>query len=218
MRVESRLPYVRLPTMPRHLRCMLLLLLSLCAAAPLHAQEGPRVVEGQAFARRVALAGTELQLNGTGVRAVAWFKGYAAGLYLPQRSTSLAQVLADGGPKRLQLRMLQDVPAAEFVKALNKGVERNAPAADAAALQPFQRRFADLIMQTGQVRKSDVVDLDLDPTRGMLFSLNGTLRGELAGGQELFNAVLRSFVGEHPYDEKLKAGLLAGLARGNAAP
>jgi hypothetical protein len=203
--------------MPRLLCCMVLML-SLSAVAPVQAQEGPRVVEGQAFARRVVLAGTELQLNGTGVRAVAWFKGYAAGLYLAQRSTTQAQALAMGGPKRLQLRMLQEVPAAEFVKALSRGVERNAPAADAAALQPLMRRFSDLITQTGKVRKSDVIDLDLDPTRGMLFSVNGTLRGELAGGQDLFNAVLSSFVGEHPYDEKLKAGLLAGLARGNAAP
>ena len=37
------------------------------------AQEGPRIVEGQPFANRVRLADTEILLNGTGVRAVAWF-------------------------------------------------------------------------------------------------------------------------------------------------
>ena len=118
---------------------------ALCAALALplagvgglaQAQDGPRVVEGQPFARRVALVDTELQLNGTGVRAVAWFKGYAAGLYLTQPGRDLAQVLAAHGPKRLQLRLLQDVPAAEFVKALRKGIDRNTPPDELAALAP----------------------------------------------------------------------------------
>lgn len=194
------------------------LLLSLWPWVSSMAQEAPRVVEGQAFAKRAVVVGSEVQLNGTGVRAVAWFKGYAAGLYLSQRSTTLAQVLAARGPKRLQLRMLQDVPAADFVKALNKGVERNSAAADLPALQPLMRRFAELIQQTGNVRKADVIDLDLDPTKGMLFSVNGTLRGDVVAGQDLFNALLRAFLGEQPYDEKLKAGLLAGLSRSASAP
>ena len=203
--------------MPRILHG-LMLLMCLCTFDPLWAQEPPRVVEGQAFAKRAMVGGTELQLNGTGVRSVAWFKGYAAGLYLSQRSTTLTQVLAARGPKRLELRMLQEVPAAEFVKALNKGVERNTAAAELADLQPVMRRFAELISQTGTVRKTDVIDLDLDPTRGMLFSVNGTLRGDVAVGPELFNALLRAFMGDQPYDQKLKAGLLAGLSRSPASP
>ena len=203
--------------MPRILHC-LMLSMCLCTVDPLWAQEPPRVVEGQAFAKRALVGGTELQLNGTGVRSVAWFKGFAAGLYLPQRSTSLVQVLAARGPKRLTLRMLQEVPSAEFVKALNKGVERNTAAAEMAELQPMMRRFAELINQTATVRKTDVIDLDLDPTRGMLFSVNGTLRGDVAAGPELFNALLRAFMGDQPYDQKLKAGLLAGLSRSPASP
>ena len=200
--------------MTRLLRCLTLLLSLWPFVSPM-AQEAPRVVEGQAFAKRAVVGASELQLNGTGVRAMAWIKGYAAGLYLSQRSTTLAQVLAAPGPKRLQLRMLQDVPAADFIKALNKGVERNTAAADMPNLLPLMRRFAELIQQTGKVRKGDVIDLDLDPTRGMLFTVNGTLRGDVVAGQDLFNALLRAFLGEQPYDEKLKAGLLAGLLAGS---
>jgi hypothetical protein len=183
----------------------------LCAALLLalgaQAQEAPLLVEGQAFARHLPVAGTELLLNGTGVRAVAWFKGYAAGLYLPARARTAAQALAQPGPKRLQLRMLQEVPAAEFVKALRKGIERNS--SDAAALASRVERFAELILASGAVHKGDVVDLDLDPARGLLFSRNGTLRGEPIAGDEFYAALLRAFIGEHPYDERLKAGLLA---------
>lgn len=186
-----------------------LLCAALLLALGVQAQEAPLLVEGQPFARHVPVAGAELLLNGTGVRAVAWFKGYAAGLYLPLRARTATQALAQPGPKRLQLRMLQEVPAAEFVKALRKGIERNSAGADTAALAPRIERFAELILASGAVHKGDVVDLDFDPARGLLFSRNGTLRGEPITGDEFYAALLRAFIGEHPYDERLKAGLLA---------
>ena len=181
-------------------------------------QEGPRIVEGQPFANRVRLVDTEILLNGTGVRAVAWFKGYAVGLYLPERATTLAQVLAQDGPKRLQLRMLQDVPAAEFVKALNKGMERNSQAQAWPELVPRVQRLAEQITASGRVRKGDVVDLDLDPTRGLLFARNGKLVAEPIPGVDFYAALLRAFIGDHPYDERMKAGLLAQPARNTTTP
>ncbi len=187
------------------------LLLVLCAT-PLSAlaQEAPLLVEGQPFERRARVAGAELLLNGTGVRAVAWFKGYATGLYLRSRAGTAAEVLAQPGPKRVQLRMLQEVPAAEFVKAVRKGVERNTDAAELPALAERMLRFEALVAAIGTVHKGDVVNLDLDPARGLLFSLNGTLRDGAIAGDDFYAALLRSFVGERPYDRKMKAGLLAG--------
>lgn len=167
-------------------------------------------VEGQVFQVATQMAGSPLLLNGTGVRAVAWFKGYAIGLYLTARATTAAQVEATPGPKRLQMRMLVDVPAAEFTKAFRKGVTRNCTPAQLAGLGDRMERFARQIDAVGKVRKGDVIDLDLDPPRGLLFSINGTLRGEPIPGEDLYAALLRSFVGERPYDEKMRAGLLAG--------
>ncbi len=180
----------------------------LCVATSTWAAPAGVVVEGQRFAAQLHVAGSDLVLNGTGVRAVAWFKGYAAGLYVPQKAQAVDLLLAQPGAKRLQLRMLQDVPPAEFVKALRKGMERNTPDAERAALHDRVERFAALIMEAGKVRKGDVVDLDLDPSRGMLFSLNGTLRGDAIPGDDFYAALLRAFVGDKPYDERLKAGLL----------
>jgi hypothetical protein len=170
------------------------------------AQEPPVQVEGQPFVRRLRLAGGELVLNGTGVRAVAWFKGYAAGLYLPRRSSELEQVLAMPGPKRVQLRMLQEVPAEELVNALRKGLARNTP--DPARLAERTDSLARTMLAVGAVKKGDVIDLDQDPTRGTLFALNGTLRGDPIAGDDFYAALLGSFVGHRPYDKRMKAGLL----------
>ncbi len=184
------------------------LLICLLAALPWRAQAADVIVEGQHFDRHAQLAGRELVLNGTGVRAVAWIKGYAAGLYLPAPARSAAQVAAMAGPKRLQMRLLSEVPAAEFVKALRKGVERNAPADELPALAARLHDFEALITAAGTVRPGDVIDLDFDPARGLLFALNGTLQGNPLAGDDFYAAVLRAFIGERPYDKRLKAGLL----------
>ena len=197
--------------MPTTRRCFLLLtMLPLLVQAQVQAQaqEMPLRVEGQSFDRHVRVGGADLLLNGTGVRAVAWFKGYVAALYLGRRAGDVEAVVASPGPKRLQLRMLQEVPAAEFVKAFKKGVERNTDAAELPRLVGRMERFEALISDIGTVHKGDLINLDLEPGRGTLFSLNGTLRGNVIAGDDFYTALLRSFVGEHPYDTKLKAGLL----------
>ena len=112
------------------------------------------------------------------------------------------------GPKRLQMRMLHEVPAGEFVKAFRKGVQRNTAPDELPPLLARMDRFAALITAVGKVKKGDVVDLDLEPGRGTAFSLNGTLRGEPIEGGDFYAALLRSFIGDRPYDQKLKAGLL----------
>lgn len=187
-----------------------LLLATLALPWAVRARTPPLMVEGQPFERQLRIAGAELTLNGTGVRAVAWFKGYAAGLYLTQRATTAAQAVAMAGPKRLQMRMLQEVPAAEFVKAFNKGVARNASEGEVERLAPRMARFVALVEQTGTVRPGDVVNLDFAPALGTLYSFNGTQMGEAIPGEDFYAALLRAFVGERPYDKKLKAGLLGG--------
>ena len=60
----------------------------------------------------------------------------------------------------------------------------------------------------GKVRKGDVIDLDFDPARGTLFALNGTLQGTAIAGDDFYAALLGSFIGEQPFDARLKSGLL----------
>jgi hypothetical protein len=167
-------------------------------------------VEGTTFAGDITLAGAALQLNGVGLRAVAWLRGYAAGLYLPAKASTTSAVLAQPGPKRLQLRLFFDVDAEEFVKAFHKGVARNTPAPDAARLADRMVRFDVQVRSLGKLRKRDVIDLDFVPGRGLVLSRNGTVRGEAIAGDDLYAALLRCFLGERPADPELKVGLLGG--------
>lgn len=183
-----------------------MLLLPLIACAP--AVRAQLTIEGQVFPGSVALGGQTLALNGVGMRAVAWLKGYVAGLYLPQRTADAERAVAMPGPKRLQMRMLQDVPAAEFVKAVDKGFARNVPAATQPAVAARREAFNGQVTALGQVKKGDVVDLDFVPGTGMRFSVNGRLRGEPIPGEDFYAGMLLIFLGPKPVDPRLKSGLL----------
>lgn len=191
-----------------------LALAALCLGLALPALAGApqNPIAGVRFEPQVQLGGQSLVLNGTGLRAVAWFKGYAAALYLPQRSEQVAQVVASPGAKRLQMRLLVDVPVEEFVKAFHKGVERNAPADQQAGLLARMARFDALLRPLGTVKKGDTVNLDLLPGRGMQFWHNGRLLGPAIEGDDFYAALLLIFLGDKPVDDALKAGLLGRAA------
>src|SRR3954462_831688 len=73
------------------------------------AADAPVQVEGQAIPAAANVAGTELRLNGVGVRAWTVYKMSAAALYLPKKATTVGEVVGQAGAKRVQLRILMSV-------------------------------------------------------------------------------------------------------------
>lgn len=174
------------------------------------AATGDVLVEGQTFSALSKLADAELQLNGVGLRAVAWLKAYAAGLYLPKRTRQAHEALEMPGPKRVQLRMLLEASSNEFVKALDRGVAKNTTEAEFAALRERLATLTKAVASVGKVRKGDTINLDYSPGRGLQFSHNGNALGGLIPGEDLYLAVLKIFIGDKPIDPEMKSGLLGG--------
>lgn len=199
-----------LPTLSRRRLLAALGAVALAPWAPPSIAAASRTLDGFTFHGEIRLGDATLQLNGTGYRAVAWFKGYAAGLYLTQRATTAAQVQAVPGPKRLRMGMLVDVDTEEFVKAFDKGVTRNTVPEELPRLTERMARFDAQVRTARKVAERDVIDLDFLPGQGLLLSINGVARGEPIPGEDLYAALLRSFVGDKPYDKALRAGLLGG--------
>ncbi len=166
------------------------------------------VIEGQQFDDRIRLADTELVLNGVGLRAVAWFKGYAAGLYLREKTNAAETALAADGPKRVRMKMMVEVESKEFAKAFEKGMKRNLTSAERDALADRIERFDRTVLALGVLKKGDTVDLDWLPARGLVLSVNGQPRGEPFAGEAFYAAILKIFIGADPVDKQLKAGLL----------
>ncbi|MBT9455083.1 MAG: chalcone isomerase family protein [Burkholderiaceae bacterium] len=156
------------------------------------------------------VGGVPLVLNGVGMRAVAVLKGYSAALYLSGKSQVVNEVLADTGPKRVQIRMLLQISvgAEEFVKAINKGVQRNCTEAERLAVADRVAQLNANLRRIGKVSRKDLINLDYLPDRGLVLSVNGRVSGEPLPGADLYGAVLKVFLGEQPVDKKLKAGML----------
>ncbi len=183
------------------------LFVALAGAALVPAARGATIAE-VSFEDRIRLADTALLLNGVGLRQVAWFKGYAAGLYLVQRARTAPDALAVKGPKRIQIRMLVEVESQEFVKAVDKGMRRNHPPTVHEALLPRIAQFNALVAALGLLRKGDAIDVDWLPGTGLVLSRNGTAQGTPLPGEDLYLGIMRIFIGDDPVDQALKAGLL----------
>jgi Chalcone isomerase-like len=200
------MPPVNAPVISLHLlairrfACAALLLASFSATAAR--------IDQFSFDDRVRLAGSELVLNGVGLRSVAWLKGFAAGLYLREKASSPAGALAQLGPKRLQMKMILEVETKEFIKAFDKSLNRNNTEAERAALKDRVAQFDRILEQIGVIRKGDVVNLDFIPGQGLILSVNGSPRGRPVAGEDLYASLLKVFIGDRPVDKKLKAGLL----------
>ena len=165
-------------------------------------------VGGVSFGGRLDVGGQALRLNGVGLRASSTIKGFAAGLYLAHTGNSTEQVLGTPGPKRLRMRMMLDVPIVVFTHALRKGIRRNVPEPQQAALSERLGRFDGVLQAIGKVFDGDVIDLDYLPESGLVIQINGKPRGAPIPGEDLYAALLLVFIGERPVDAKMKAGLL----------
>lgn len=180
------------------------LLASLLAASGLQAAE----VAGVHLQDKLRLAGQELVLNGAGIRSKFFVKVYVAGLYAPQRSTSVGTLLEATSPRRMSLHLLREVGADSFYGALEEGLANNLSAAELAAIKPQVDQFATLMKGVGKVREGDVVALDFTAD-GVAVALNGSQLGLVAGGP-FAKALLKVWLGEKPADEALKKALLGG--------
>ncbi len=184
-------------------RIMILMLTGLFSA-PAGAVE----IEGVKLAdTATTVAGRDLVLNGAGLRKRLLFDVYVASLYLPAKVSAAAAVLS-AEPRRVEIHMLREVSADDFLEALKDGIEANASQAELAAIQPQIGELANVITAIGETKKGDTITLDF--VRGnTIVAINGTEKTQIAGEQ--FNrALLKVWLGDHPVQADLKKAMLGG--------
>ncbi|HXL83536.1 MAG TPA: chalcone isomerase family protein [Casimicrobiaceae bacterium] len=154
---------------------------------------------------KVSVGAQELVLNGAGVRTRVVFKVYVASLYLPQKATELAAVLAKS-PRRIQLNLLRTLSADQLVEALNEGLAENNTAAELAAVKSQVDALATIMKSFKEVKEKDVITLDFvdGATR---IGLNGEAKGNI-GGDAFNQALTKVWLGEKPVQADLKKSLL----------
>lgn len=178
------------------------LIATLIAAPGLQAAE----VAGVKVEEKLKLGGSELVLNGAGLRSKLFIKVYVGALYVAQKSTTPAGIYDSPAPRRMVMRMLRDMEADTLHGALDDGLQNNLSPAELADLKPQAEQLASIMKGIGKVREGDSIAIDFT-SEGVGVSLNGESRGKVAGAT-FAKALLRVWLGDKPADASLKKALL----------
>jgi hypothetical protein len=190
---------------------------ALCAAAACfgagiaHAQSSAAPTfetAGVKFAPTVQLGGSNLVLNGAGLRYKFVVKVYAAALYLAGKATTPEAVLAAPGPKRMHVVMLRDIDGNELGKLFTRGMQDNAPREEFSKSIPGTLRMAEVFSARKRLKEGDSFFIDWIPGTGTQVVINGKAEGAPIAEPEFFTALMRIWLGANPADDALKSALL----------
>ncbi|MES2073356.1 MAG: chalcone isomerase family protein [Pseudomonadota bacterium] len=178
------------------------------AGVGVSAQAAGMEVAGVKLDETAHVANTDLKLNGAGIRYKAIFKVYVAALYIKERKTTVPDVIASPGPRRITIVMLRDVGNEEFGRGFMSGIQQNTEKSEKMKLTSQFLRFGELFASVPELKKGDVMVLDWVPNVGSVVSLNGKRMGEPYPDIAFNNALLRIWLGESPVDRSLKKAML----------
>ena len=165
-------------------------------------------VGGVTMQDTVRLENQELKLNGAGVRIKIFFKVYALGLYLPEKKSSSAEILALPGARRILITMLRNVSSEDFSEAFISNLNANSSEAERSAISSQIIELNAMFSLIPGLKAGDVLTLDWLPGIGMQCQLNGKTIGKVVQSLPFYNAVLKIWIGYKPVDQALKLRLL----------
>ena len=165
-------------------------------------------VNGVKYPDHATVAGKELVLNGLGMRTKFIVKVYATGLYLPEKSKSVAEIMKMEGPRKVKIVMMRDITSDDFGQAFMAGLNHNVGPAEKSRIAVQISKFGEMFALLETLKKNDVLDLDFVPGAGTTCYLNGKRIGEVVPDVAFYNAILAIWLGENPADTSLKPKLL----------
>ncbi len=166
------------------------------------------VIHGVKVEDSVTVAGTTLQLNGAGTRYKGPFKVYVGDLYTSKKVSSLEELVAAPGPKRLTMTFLREMEAGPFGKLLTRGVEDNNTKAEMSKLVPGLIRMGDIFTINKVLVPGDAITIDWIPGTGMVVTAKGKVQGEPFKEPEFYKAIMSIWFGPVPGDHTLKDAML----------
>ncbi len=179
----------------RHLVAVLALSLALPALA--------REVADVQVPDSVTVGGKTLVLNGAGLRSKLFIKVYVGALYLEQRASDPAAIVAADAAWQVVMTFKRDVDKASILGAFKEGFEKNSQA-DAPKLIPALDRV-DAVMK--DLKSGDVLVIGYVPGAGATVTAPGG-GSVTVEGKPFADALLRNWLGDKPADGDLKKGML----------
>lgn len=166
-----------------------------------------RECKGVDFPEHEQVKGTDLTLNGLGIRKATFLKVnvYVAALYVIHTSRDPQALIDPGTPAELTLQFVRNVGVGDLRNAWKEGFEKVAKdqmATLGARVTMLNSWMTDI--KTGQ--RLTFVRL---PGTGIQVSVNGALKGTITG-DDFSRAFVTIWLGPDPPNSELKSGLLGG--------
>jgi len=184
------------------------LLLAAALLVGMQASAAPTVIHGVKVQETAVVGGATLQLNGAGTRYKGPFKVYVGDLYTSKKVSSLEELIAAPGPKRLSMTMLREMEAGPFGKLLTRGVEDNVAKSEISKLVPGLIRMGEIFTANKVLVPGDVITMDWIPGTGMVVTAKGKVQGEPFPEPAFYKAMMSIWFGNSPADYTLKDALL----------
>lgn len=162
---------------------------------------------GAHFDDKASVAGSDLVLNGAGIRSKLVFKVYAVGLYLPQKTDGADAVLATKGPRRIQLITLRDLTAEQLTEAFVEAITANHSEQELSKLSARIDRLRATMQSIGKAPEKTLIRLDYLPASGTRLTVGNEQKGSDIPGEDFYQALLRIWLGNSPAQSDLKEKL-----------
>jgi long-chain acyl-CoA synthetase len=181
----------------------------LCAAPPALAL----TVANVDVPEQQSVAGSDLVLNGAGLRQRFVFHVYVAALYRPQPTKDAEAILNSPEPQMLRLTLLRDINSKALTDALNDGLKANCTEAELKDMADTIAHFEAFMKTGGEGASGDRVDIVFNQGT-VSVSFKGKALGEVKDPR-FATALLKVWLGAHPAQESLKAALLGQESKSN---
>ncbi len=160
-----------------------------------------------------SVAGSDLVLNGAGLRQRFVFHVYVAALYRPQPTKDAEAILNSPEPQMLRLTLLRDINSKALTDALNDGLKANCTEAELKDMADTIAHFEAFMKTGGEGASGDRVDIVFNQGT-VSVSFKGKALGEVKDPR-FATALLKVWLGAHPAQESLKAALLGQESKSN---
>lgn len=170
------------------------------------AAEAQLTINGVNLPGKLSKDGTDLVLNGGGIRKKLFFKLYSAGLYVPAKTKSSADVWTADKAVAMRLVITSSVISSDNMsEAIHEGFDKSMKG-NTAALKAQIEQFVNTFKKE-VIKEGDVFDIVYIPGTGVKSYKNDKLQSTIAG-IEFKKALFGIWFSDEPVDGDLKKGLL----------
>lgn len=147
-----------------------------------------------------SVGGSQLVLNGMGLREKYMLDIYVGGLYLPSKTSDAAKAINDDVPKRIVMHMTYDLSKDKLADTMRESLSQSAD-------PEVSKHAGTLAGWMDDVADGDQIVLDYVPGKGCSVSVKGVAKGTLPG-TAVMKGLWGVYLGDNPPTKALKNGLL----------